>query len=206
MNAEITLRIAEEADAPELVKIYAPYVEDTAVSFEYDVPSAEEFAGRMRRVLRKYPYIVAESGGKILGYSYAGTFNPRAAYDWSVETTIYLRTDQKRKGIGSFLYDAMEELLKEQGILNLNACIGYPDTEDAHLTRDSVKFHEKRGFRMVGEFHDCGCKFGRWYSMVWMEKMIGSHVIPQPPIKPFPEIRAEAGSILQRYRLPKTDR
>jgi L-amino acid N-acyltransferase YncA len=206
MNAEITLRIAEEADAPELVKIYAPYVEDTAVSFEYDVPSAEKFAGRMRAVLRKYPYIVAESEGKILGYSYVGAFNPRAAYDWSVETTIYLRTDVKRRGIGSLLYDAMEELLKKQGILNLNACIGYPDTEDAHLTRDSVKFHEKRGFRMVGEFHDCGYKFDRWYSMVWMEKIIGSHAIPQPPIKPFPDIRAEAGSILQKYSLPQIDK
>lgn len=78
-----------------------------------------------------------------------------------------------------------------QGILNLNACIGYPREEDAYLTRDSVRFHEKLGYRMVGEFHQCGYKFGRWYDMVWMEKIIGEHRDNQPAVRWWPEIAGE---------------
>ena len=184
----MVLRIAAPEDAAELLGIYAPYVENTAITFEYEVPSAEEFASRIRHTLKRYPYLAAEQNGEILGYAYAGSFNDRAAYDWAVETSIYVRQDKKRMGIGSRLYEALEQALKRQGILNLNACIAYTETEDEHLTNDSVYYHEKLGYRMAGQFHKCGYKFGHWYDMVWMEKSIGEHHKNQPPIKPCREL------------------
>ena len=100
MNSEMIIRTASEADAPVLLEIYAPYVERTAITFEYEVPSVDEFASRIRNTLQKYPYLVAEKGGRILGYAYAGPFHDRPAYDWSVETSIYVDTFLKHMGIG----------------------------------------------------------------------------------------------------------
>lgn len=188
----ISLRVATPDDAQALLDIYAPYVRETAITFEYDVPQAEEFAGRIRNTLRMYPYFVAQAGGRIMGYAYAGPFHARAAYQWAAETAIYVRRDGRRMGIGRTLYDALEGALRAQGILNLNACIAYPREEDEYLTRDSVLFHQRLGYRLVGEFHECGYKFGRWYDMVWMEKHIGEHLSPQPPVKRFDEVRAQA--------------
>ena len=175
------LRPASLSDAPALLKIYAPYVEKTAITFECTVPDIEEFAARMRATLRRYPYLVAERGDEIVGYAYAGPFGSRAAYDWAVETSIYVSELQKGEGIGKALYKALEEQLSRQHILNLNACIAYPETEDEHLNKDSVRFHTHLGYRMVGEFYQCGYKFDRWYNMVWMEKHIGAH--PSNPAK-----------------------
>ena len=111
-----------------------------------------------------------------------------AAYDWGVETTIYVKKDCKRGGIGRKLYTALEKVSAAQHILNLNACIGYPEVEDEYLTRDSAHFHEHLGYRLVGEFHKCGYKFGRWYDMIWMEKLIGDHTAEPKPVVPFPEL------------------
>lgn len=172
-----------EADAKELVSIYAPYVLNTAVSFETEVPSVEEFEKRIREISSKYPYIKAVEDGMILGYAYADAFKWRAAYDWSVETTIYLREDQKRKGIGKILYKSLEESLRGMGILNMNACIAYPKEEDSRLSMDSPLFHEKLGFSLVGRFHHSGCKFGCWYDMIWMEKMLGEHKENPNPVR-----------------------
>lgn len=183
------IRIATAQDAPELLKIYAPYVEKTAITFEYAVPTVQEFQERILRVLKKYPYLVAQRDGEIVGYAYAGAFKERPAYDWAVETTVYVRQDQKKKGIGRELYLALEQALALQNVLNLNACIAYPETEDEYLTKNSVRFHERLGYRLVGEFHQCGYKFGRWYNMVWMEKCIGKHEETPLPVKAFGEIR-----------------
>lgn len=182
---EVRIRVVTKADATALLKIYAPYVEQTAITFEYEVPSVEEFTGRIEHILEKYPYLVAEADGEIVGYAYAGTFKDRAAYDWSVETTIYVNQQKKRMGIGGKLYAALEEALRAQHILNLNACIGYPRKEDEYLTRDSEKFHQKLGYRLVGTFYDSGYKFGRWYDMIWMEKMLGEHMADPAPVIPF---------------------
>ena len=162
-------------DAEELLAIYAPYVRDTAVSFEYVVPSVEEFADRIVQISAKYPYIKAVEDGKIIGYAYANTFKGRKAYDWSVETTVYVRGDAKRNGIGSRLYGCLEHSLKKMGVLNMNACIASANLADEYLTNDSMYFHSKMGFAEVGRFHNSGYKFGRWYDMIWMEKLIGSH-------------------------------
>ena len=181
----LIIRSVSEKDTQAVLDIYAWYVENTAITFEYDVPSAEEFAGRIRNILKKYPYLAAVQDGVIVGYAYAGTFKDRAAYDWAVETTIYLRHDLQHAGIGRVLYTALEDALRRQGILNLYACIGYPKQDDEYLTSNSADFHAHLGYRMVGRFIDCGYKFGRWYDMVWMEKMLGDHISPQPPVIPY---------------------
>ena len=190
MDKKIKIRIAKTEDTRALLSIYAPYVETTAVTFEYQVPSEDEFKKRIQHILQRYPYLVAELNGEALGYTYAGAFHERAAYDWSVETTIYVKKNQRRLGIGRKLYDALETALKAQGILNLNACIAYPEEEDRYLTKDSVAFHHKMGFQMVGQFHNCGYKFNRWYHMVWMEKQIGIHEESQSRVKTFADVCA----------------
>lgn len=184
----ITIGIASENDAEEILAIYAEYVKKTAITFEYEVPDMEEFRGRIRHTLERFPYLVARENGKIVGYAYASPFKARPAYDWAVETSIYVDRNLRRCGIGRKLYGALEATLKKQGILNMNACIAYPKTEDEYLTRDSVKFHEKLGYQMVGTFHQCGYKFHRWYDMVWMEKFIGEHRENQQKVISFPDI------------------
>jgi len=190
------IRIATEQDAEELLEIYAPYVENTAITFEYTVPTVQEFAQRIHHVLEKYPYLIAEREDKIVGYAYAGTFKERAAYDWAVETTVYVREDQKKTGVGRALYEALEKILALQNIQNLNACIAYLEIEDQYLTHNSVQFHEHLGYRLVGEFYKCGYKAGRWYNMVWMEKHIGEHEDNPKEVKPFNDIRKLAEKYL----------
>ncbi|MBC5660859.1 GNAT family N-acetyltransferase [Anaerosacchariphilus sp. NSJ-68] len=186
----VRIRRATPADAEALLGIYAPYVEHTVITFEYLVPTVEEFRERIRHTLEKYPYILAEQRetGEILGYAYTGPFKERAAYDWGVETTVYVKQDCKRGGIGKKLYTALEKVSAAQHILNMNACIGYPVEEDEYLTQDSAHFHEHLGYRLVGEFHSCGFKFGRWYDMIWMEKLIGAHTAEPDPVIPFPKL------------------
>ena len=156
MEETLLLRAAAPEDAAALLAIYAPYVTDTAITFEYDVPSEVEFAERIRRTLERYPYLVAERGGVCVGYAYAGAFKERAAYAWGVETSIYVRRTERRTGVGGKLYAALEEILRMQNVLNLNACIAVPAQPDKYLTRDSIAFHERCGYRFVGEFYDCG--------------------------------------------------
>ena len=172
---DIRIRVATEDDAESLLAIYAPYVIKTAITFEYEVPTLEEFRGRIRHTLQKYPYLVAEQNGKILGYAYVGPFHDRAAYDWAVETSIYVDENLRHSGVSGRLNRALEAVCGAMGILNMEACIGVPEVEDEYLTRNSVEYHAHIGYRLVGEFYKCGYKFGRWYNMVWMEKMIGEH-------------------------------
>lgn len=181
---EIMVRVAKVEDAEEILGIYAPYVQGTAITFEYVVPSVEEFRERIRHTLQKYPYLVACADGKIVGYAYAGAFKERAAYDWAVEMTVYVDQNRKKQGIGRLLYEQLEKALYRQNILNVNACIACPVGEDTHLTADSIFFHERMGYSMVGKFHQCGYKFDTWYDMVWMEKFLGEH--PQHPQKVIP--------------------
>ena len=179
------LRPASLSDAPALRAIYAPYVEKTAITFEYTVPDVEAFAARMRATLRRYPYLVAMRGGEIVGYAYAGAFGERAAYAWAAEVSIYLREDQRRQGIGRRLYAALVALLLAQHVPTLYACIAYPDgADDVHLTKNSAQFHAHIGYRLVGEFSRCGYKFGTWYDVVWMEKRLSDDAVP-PAVVPY---------------------
>lgn len=184
----ITIRTAALDDAAALLAIYAPYVEQTAITFEYEVPSLEEFRSRIARTLRRYPYLVAEENGEILGYAYTGPFGERAAYSWAVETSIYLRQDVRGRGLGKRLYQALEDISRAQNVQSLYACIAYPDADDAHLSGNSVAFHTHLGYTVVGRFPHCGYKFGTWYNMVWMEKTLGDHAVPPAAFVPFPEL------------------
>lgn len=187
---EYTIRVATEDDAKEILRVYAYYVEETAITFEYEVPSEEEFRGRIRNTLKKYPYYVAETlDGKIVGYCYAGAFKGRSAYDWAVETTIYIDKDCKKSGLGRRLYEVLEETLRQQNIINANACIGTCDVVDEHLDNNSMEFHDHMGYRLVGQFTKCGYKFDTWYNMVWMEKFLAEHSTNPAPIVPFSELK-----------------
>lgn len=180
-HPSLHIRMAVPEDAAALLAIYAPYVTDTAITFEYAVPSLEEFTNRLTSILEKYPYLVAEQEGRILGYAYASTFKGRAAYDWSVETSIYIDMEYRGGGIGTALYEALETMLIKQNILNSYACIAYPNPE-------SIRFHETLGYRTIGHFTKCGFKLGTWYDMIWMEKMLGSHEAEPKAVIPAPDL------------------
>lgn len=185
MKNNITIRPVTPNDAEAVLSVYRYYVEQTAVSFEYDVPIVEEFRQRIAHTIEKYPYFVAVRDGHIIGYAYAHAFVGRAAYDWCAELTVYIDRDCRRSGAGRALYDALETALAAMGVCNLYACIGHTDTEDEHLTNNSEQFHAHMGFEQVGYFQNCGYKFGRWYDMIWMEKIIGDHRENQPAVRPY---------------------
>ena len=157
-------------DAPRLVEIYSYYVLNTAVSFEYDVPSVEDFVSRIKSITEKFPYLVCEVDGRIVGYAYASAYSLRQAYSWTAATSIYLDKDYRRRGIGSMLYDALEEKLKKQGIVNLLAGAAFCEKEDEYLTHDSKEYHISRGYSQVAHLKSLGQKFDRWYDLLWFQK------------------------------------
>ena len=177
----MNIRIATSDDAKELLNIYKYYVENTAITFEYDVPSIEEFSERIKSILKKYPYLIVENEGEIYGYAYAGAFKSRRAYDWAVETSIYVKNGDSRHGVGTLLYKELEKYLKLQNIINVNACITYPNEK-------SEDFHKKFGYKTVAHFTKCGYKFGQWHDMIWMEKFIGEHPDNPKNIIPFSKL------------------
>lgn len=191
--AEISLRAATEKDAERILEIYAPYIIKTAITFEYDVPTVDEFRSRIKKTLEKYPYIVACEGEKIVGYAYASPFKGRAAYDHSAEPSIYVDENEHKKGIGRLLYSALEKALGKMNITNLEACITHAAVEDKYLKNESEAFHEKMGYKKTAHFSMCGYKFGNWYDVVWMEKFIGEHKEKMPAVIPFNMIKDELG-------------
>lgn len=180
-NPLLSIRVAIPEDAPALLAIYTPYVENTDITFEYEVPDLEDFQARIRNTLGRYPYLVAEKDGEICGYAYASPFKTRAAYSWSVETSIYVKEDMHHLGVGAALYEALETYLARQNVCNLCACIAYPNPA-------SEAFHEKFGYRTVAHFHKSGYKNGQWIDMIWMEKELCPHSNPPLPFIPFPEL------------------
>ena len=183
------IRVARPEDASGIQRIYEPFVRNTAVTFEYEVPDAAEFAGRIGKTLREYPYLVAEDGGRIAGYAYAGAVRSRAAYKHSVEMSIYLDEPYRGQGMGMLLYERLEELLLRQNVFVAYACItASPAGSDEFVTDASIHFHERVGYSHVGRFNMCGYKFGRWYDVVWMEKRLAP--LPDVPGEfiPFPEL------------------
>ena len=165
--SEVLIRPVQKTDIATLRQIYAYYVEKTAITFEYKVPTLPEFTERIEKTTATYPYLVAVKDNVVVGFAYAASFNHREAYKWAVEVTVYLDHASRGGGIGKKLYQALEKKLKSQGIQNINAC---------------MHFHEHLGYRLVGRFHSCGYKFDTWYDMVWMEKFIGTHPVPAPPL------------------------
>ena len=185
------IRIAREADSRKLAEIYGWYVENTAVSFEYAAPTAEEFAGRIAEILQTHPFLVYEEEGALLGYAYAHPLIKRAACDWAVEVSIYIRRDVRGKGVGRALYEALEKALLLQNICTLEACVAAAHGDDPYLTTDSILFHKRMGYSQEGKMTDCGYKFGRWYHLLWLEKHIAPRKAETEKMRPFPEIRGE---------------
>ena len=188
---EITIREAKVEDAKRLLDIYAYYVENTAITFEHEVPSLEEFEGRIRDTLCNYPYLVAEADGEIVGYAYAGRFRTRASYAWSASTSIYVDKRFHRAGIGRMLYAELENILKQQNVINVYAGAADPVEEDKYLTRNSEHFHEAVGYNAVARYHECGSKFGKWYNLIEMEKIIGERTCPPKEFIPYAKLRGE---------------
>lgn len=160
----INIRSAQIEDAADLVAIYAPYVENTAITFETEVPTVADFASRIKKTLEKFPYLVAEEG-RVVGYAYASTYKDRAAYDWTVELSVYVAQEARGKGIGSLLYDAIEEDLTARGFKNFLACIALPNPA-------SLALHKKRGYEQVAHFKNVGYKFDNWHDIVWLQKSL----------------------------------
>ena len=148
----LTIRPAKLSDAPAIQAIYAPYVEKTAITFEYEVPSVQEFEARISKTLEKFPYLVVEEDCRVLGYAYASTYYARTAYDWTTGLSIYLH-----------------EELEKRGFLRFLACIAVPNEA-------SVAMHEKRGYVQVAHFPKVGYKFEQWHDIVWMQKILDGPV------------------------------
>ncbi|MCH5283777.1 MAG: N-acetyltransferase [Treponema sp.] len=182
------MRAAVPDDAKELLEIYAPYIERSAISFENTVPTVANFRKRISDTLKTYPYLVLVCENEILGYAYAAPFKNRPAYNWCVETTIYVKHGYARRGLGKKLYSALENILRSQNILNMNACIAHTSGASEYLTNASEEFHKKMGFKKAAHFSQCGFKFGKWFDMVWMQKIIGPHTEKTKDIIPFSEL------------------
>jgi phosphinothricin acetyltransferase len=172
------IRPAKRGDAAGMLDIYAPIVRHSAITFEYDVPSVVDFSTRIENVMQLYPWLVAESEGRIAGYAYAGKFRERAAYQWCCESSVYIHPDFQRQGLALKLYDALFALLKEQGIINVYAVITLPNPE-------SVALHTRIGFAETGTLHKAGFKLGAWHDVLLMEKMLGPHPEMPENLKPY---------------------
>ena len=181
----LLIRIAKEDDAEELLKIYSYYVKNTAITFEQKVPSLEEFSNRIKETLINYPYLVAIVDGKIIGYIYASRFRTRESYICSAATSIYIEKSYQRKGIGKKLYSELCNILLKQNITNVYAGTADPIEEDEYLTHNSEYFHKSMGFEIVAKYNKCAIKFGKWYNLIEMEKIIGEHSNQQKDFIPF---------------------
>lgn len=183
----MSIRIAQIKDLAQMLSIYGPYVENTAYSFEYTVPTIEEFTARFESYTKQFPWLVWEENGVVLGYAYGSAPFERAAFSWCAEASIYLSPKAHRRGIGTKLYKALEELLKQQGYRKLYALV-------TSENRDSVAFHEALGYRQMATFPDCGYKFDRLHSLIWLEKDLNSVENTKASPVAFPEL----GKIAQK--------
>ncbi len=168
----MSIRPAREADLPEMRRIYAPYVENTTYSFEYTVPTEEEFLQRFRQHVAQFPWLVWEEDGAVLGYAYAGAPWERMAYSWCAEVSIYLAPQAQGRGVGRALYGVLEQILTRQGYRMIYALI---TTEN----RPSADFHQAMGYTYRTTFENCGYKMGRWLGVIWYEKQLNPLDAPE---------------------------
>lgn len=170
------IREAEEEDAAALLAIYSTYVKNTAVTFEWTVPTEEEFRGRIRNTKEHFPYLVAEEDGVPVGYCYAGKFRPRESYHISAEASVYVRFDRRHGGIGKQLYEALLPRLRGMGIRKLYAIVVTPSEEDPespeYVTEGSLSFHKSIGFAECGRFVGCAEKFGHIFDAVFLGRSL----------------------------------
>lgn len=166
------IRAATERDIPAMLEIYRPYVENTTISFEYDLPCRKSFTQRFFEHTVQFPWLVWEEDGRVLGYAYAGAPWGRAAYRWCAETTVYLAPEIQGKGVGRALYQRLEEILAGQGYRQVYAIIS---DENA----GSAAFHQALGYRRIAAFPECAYKLGRWVGTIWMVKELRGAFAPK---------------------------
>lgn len=183
-RGDLIIRAARPEDAQALVGIFAPYVRESVVSFDYQAPDVPAFREKISRILRDYPFFVALIGEKPVGYCYASRFRAQKAYDWAVETTIYVDSAYHGKGIGRVLYRALEEALTRQNVITLYACISAGHAQ-------SLAFHRRLGYREAARFDGVGYKMGEWLDIVWMEKRLSPLRENPEPLIPYRMIAAE---------------
>jgi phosphinothricin acetyltransferase len=175
----MSIRLALEADIPRILEIYRPYVEQTTVTFEYETPTAEAFLERFREITERFPFLVWEEEGRVLGYAYATLPFSREAYRWLAEPSIYLDRQARGRGIGRKLYTALEDILRLLGYRLSYALI-------TSENEASLRFHEALGYRVLAHFPGCAYKMGRQLGVTWMEKILISAEMPSNFPKPFP--------------------
>ncbi len=181
------IRLAKPSDAPGILSIYAPYIQNTSITFETEVPAEQSFAGRIESYLKEWPWLVCDIGGTIAGYAYASRYRERVAYQWSVECSVYIHDDYMQSGIAKSLYTALMEILKLQGYRNVYAVINLPNDR-------SVAFHEKMGFCYFATYEQVGYKLGRWKNVGWWRLILNDFDNePAPPV-PF--------AIMEKTSLP----
>jgi phosphinothricin acetyltransferase len=179
------LRLATALDAQQVQEIYAPYC-FTPISFELEPPSVAEIRQRIEKILPLYPWIVLEDGGTMLGYAYAGRHRDRAAYAWSVDTSVYIREDSRRRGIGRALYTSLLAMLPLQGYVFAYAGITLPNP-------GSVGLHEAMGFVRVGIYDRVGFKCGAWHDVMWLQRPLQACPAEPPPTKTLAEVQKLPG-------------
>lgn len=173
----MSIRLAVPADIPAMLAIYRPYVEHTPYSFEYTVPTEEAFTQRFQQITQQFPWLVWQEQGQVLGYAYGSAPFERAAFSWCAEVSIYLSPQAQRKGVGTKLYSALEQILTCQGYTKVYALIEGSNTP-------SLQFHKALGYRQFADFDDCGFKLGGWHSIIWMEKSL--NIVELPSNFPIP--------------------
>jgi L-amino acid N-acyltransferase YncA len=173
-----SIRDAVASDATQILAIYAPFVTDTAVSFEFEPPDEDEICRRIAEVQTKYPWLVWDNDGRVLGYAYASSHRARLAYQWSVEVSVYVHGDALRSGIAKKLYEELFERLRRHGYYNAFAGITLPNPA-------SVGFHEAMGFQPVGIYPKIGYKQGEWHDVGWWSlRLRDDESEPAPPKSP----------------------
>lgn len=176
---ERAIRPVRAHDAAGIAEVYAPFVRDTAITFDLTAPDAAEFSRRIGSVTRNYPWLVCADGETILGYAYADLFRARAAYRWVTETTVYVRAGAERQGIGRALYAALLDELTRQGFVAAIGCIALPNAA-------SVAHHEEMGFVHTGTMPGIGHKFGAWHDVgFWQRNLAPPSESPPEPLPPF---------------------
>jgi phosphinothricin acetyltransferase len=168
------IRLVQLKDAEAILDIYKPYITSTATTFETSVPAVEAFEERIKTNTEKYPWLVAEDEGKIIGYAYASKHRDREAYQWCVECSVYVLEQYHHSGIAKELYTKLFELLQRSGYVNVYAGVTLPNPK-------SVAFHTKMGFEPIGVYRDIGYKLGQWHDVAWMVKTINPHR-EDPPV------------------------
>ena len=169
------IRLAAERDAEQIAAVYAPNVTDTVISFETEPPTEGEMRRRIGATLKRYPWLVCERRGRVLGYAYASEHGSRAAYRWSVDVSVYVREGAHRRGVGRALYTSLFAALKLQGFYNAYAGATLPNPA-------SVGLHEAMGFRRVGVYRGVGYKMGAWHDVLWLHLPLRERVaVPDPP-------------------------